>query len=126
MEKNTSHEIRHIGTECVWVYAENAPVIAHEHDASTLISQAYEYQASWLALSVNSLTEDFRLSTGLAGAIVQKLVNYRLKLAIVGDVTPWVERSNPFRDLVLEANGGNTFWFVPNLEVLEQRLIALH
>ena len=50
----------------------------------------------------------FALATGVAGAVVQKFVNYRLRLVVVGDVTEHVAASTALRDFVREANRGRT------------------
>ena len=44
----------------------------------------------------------FDLRTGIAGEITQAAVNYRLKLAAVGDISEYVAESNAVRDWVSE------------------------
>jgi hypothetical protein len=51
----------------------------------------------------------FDLSTGVAGELVQKLVNYGVRMAaVVPDVSV---HSRPFRDFAREANAGRQFRF---------------
>ncbi|MFJ9186523.1 DUF4180 domain-containing protein [Streptomyces anulatus] len=64
----------------------------------------------------------FDLSTGLAGAILQKFANYRLRLVVVGDISHHLSASSALPDLVREANRGRDIWFVPDLEALAERL----
>jgi hypothetical protein len=112
-----------IGNERVLVYAPLGALLAKESDALDLIGEAVGQDASWVALPVSRLHEDFfRLETRLAGAILQKLVNYGVKLAVVGDITPWLERSKALRDFALETNQGKHFWFVEDLPQLVARL----
>ena len=47
-----------------------------------------------------------------AGAVVQKFVNYRLRLVVVGDVSEHVAASTALRDFVREANRGTQTGFV--------------
>ncbi|WP_309122046.1 DUF4180 domain-containing protein [Paenibacillus sp.] len=55
-----------------------------EQDASDLIGACFERGVSRLLLHADALSEDFfRLRTGLAGAVMQKLVNYRIRTAVV-------------------------------------------
>ena len=52
----------------------------------------------------------FDLRTGLAGEILQKFSNYRMRLAIVGDFSRLKSRS--WRDFIRESNRGRTVCFV--------------
>jgi hypothetical protein len=68
------------------------------------------------------LTDDFfKLSSGVAGDIVQKFVNYRRRVVIVGDISRHVAGSSALRDFVYEANRDDHIWFVATLEGLERR-----
>ncbi|UZI26783.1 DUF4180 domain-containing protein [Streptomyces sp. VB1] len=64
----------------------------------------------------------FDLSTGLAGAILQKFANYRLRLVVLGDIGHHLSASSALPDLVCEANRGRDIWFVPDLDALADRL----
>jgi hypothetical protein len=83
----------------------------------------WENRASLLVIPVECLDEDFfRLSTRIAGEIIQRFVTYRVRVAIVGDISRHVAESTALRDFVLEANRGDQVWFVTSLEELGQRL----
>lgn len=56
----------------------------------------------------------FDLRTGLAGEILQKFSNYRMRLAIVGDFSQLKSRS--WRDFIRESNRGKTVCFMPTIE----------
>ncbi|HCM60508.1 MAG TPA: hypothetical protein DIS74_09080 [Bacteroidales bacterium] len=56
----------------------------------------------------------FDLRTGLAGEILQKLSNYRMRLAIVGDFTRLKSRS--WRYFIRESNRGKTVCFMPTVQ----------
>ena len=66
--------------------------------------------------------EFFVLTSGVAGAVVQKFVNYRVRLAVVGDVSGFVAESTALRDFVREANRGRQTWFVADEAELAGRL----
>ena len=68
--------------------------------------------------------EFLRLSSGVAGEVLQKLVNYRFRVAVVGDVSAAATNSEPLRDFVRESNRGATVWFVDDLAELEAKLTA--
>ena len=68
------------------------------------------------------LSPDFlKLSTGLAGEVLQKFVNYRFGVTIVGDISGHVAASDALGDFVRESNRGKTVWFADDLEGLESR-----
>lgn len=54
----------------------------------------------------------FDLRSGLAGEVTQKLVNYQLKCAIIGDFQAEIEQSNALRDYIYECNQGHHIQFV--------------
>lgn len=57
------------------------------------------------------IVEDFFvLSTGLAGEILQKYVNYGGRMAIYGDYSRYT--SKPLKDFMYESNKGRDFFFV--------------
>src|SRR5271156_6774867 len=95
----------------------------NERDAADLINAAWEHHARLIVLPVERLGDDFfQLKTRIAGEIIQKFVNYRLRLAIVGDISRYVAGSSALRYFVYESNRGNQIWFVATIEELGQRL----
>jgi len=72
--------------------------------------------ADWLG------DEFFRLSTRVAGEVVQKLLDYGLRVAIVGDISDRMAASEALRDWVRECNRGRQVWFVKDLKELADRL----
>ena len=75
--------------------------------------------ADWIALPVERLDPAFfDLRSGVAGEFAQKFVNYGRRVAIVGDISEWVERSTAFRDFVRECNRGNQLRFVADVNQL--------
>jgi len=45
-----------------------------------------------------------------------------LRVAIVGDISRYVEESSALRDFVYESNRGDQVWFVPTREKLAERM----
>jgi hypothetical protein len=56
----------------------------------------------------------FDLQSGLAGEMLQKVVNYRLRLAIVGDFS--IYESKSLKAFIAESNRSNTIVFVNTIE----------
>jgi hypothetical protein len=102
--------------------AEGTP-LRNNRELNDLISTAWEHRAKMVVIPVERLGDDFfRLRTGIAGEIVQKIVQYHLRLAIVGDISRYVDESTALRDFVRESNRGDQIWFVATREELEERL----
>jgi hypothetical protein len=99
------------------------PKVGCARDASDLVNEAFNAQARVIALPVERLSEDFfTLSTRVAGDVVQKIVQYGVKLAVVGDIERYLKRSAPLRDWVRESNRGKDLWFVEDFVALDKRL----
>jgi hypothetical protein len=115
--------IEHLAGTTVLVRSPDGAPVRDERDATDLIGDGMYRGADWVLLPVECLTEDFfRLRTRLAGDIVQKFANYRLKLAVVGDIAHHVAASDSLRDFVRESNRGTQLWFLPDAEALRTRL----
>jgi len=56
----------------------------------------------------------FELRSGLAGEMLQKVVNYKLRLAIVGDFS--IYESKSLKAFIVESNRSNTIVFVSTVE----------
>lgn len=101
----------------------DGPLISSSEDTSDLIGNAWADDAGLIAIPVSRLDPAFfDLSSLLAGDLTQKLVNYHLRLAIIGDVRDYEARSDAFRDWVWESNRGTHVWFVPDEAALVARL----
>jgi hypothetical protein len=107
----------------VLVCAPDGEQIASERAALDLIGEAWQEGIEWVLIPVERLAEAFfQLRTGLAGQIVQKFVQYRRHLIILGDISGFVAESRAFRDFVYEANRGTEVWFLADLEEVNERL----
>lgn len=99
------------------------PLIASEREAADLVGEALSAEARLVAIPLARLSPAFLdLKTGLAGAVLQKFVNYHRRVAILGDISQAVSASQALRDFVYESNRGRTVWFVPDLPALEAKL----
>ncbi|WP_439070154.1 DUF4180 domain-containing protein [Serratia nevei] len=120
------YAVRQIHDRRLVVFAEAGPPLKDENDVSLFIAPAFEHDAGMLALPVNRLDAAFfQLRSGIAGAVLQKFINYRLRVALRGDdITSWLAQSNALQDFVREANRSEQVSFLPSLAELEQRLGA--
>lgn len=69
----------------------------------------------------NIIADFFDLKNGMAGEILQKFSNYRVRLVIVGDFTH--SSSNSLNNFIRESNAGKQVSFVATLEEAINRLI---
>ncbi len=76
-----------------------------------LMSAKYEAETKNIVISKKLISEDFFiLSTGLAGEILQKYINYGGRIAIFGDYSRYT--SKPLKDFIYESNKGKDVFFV--------------
>ena len=90
-------------------YVEAAPdyMISDEQEALDLAAFCWEQETQFLLISHSNLTDDFyNLRTGLAGSVLQKFANYRIRAAAVIDP---LKVSGRFGELVNELNRGRDF-----------------
>ncbi|MDB5468933.1 MAG: alpha/beta hydrolase [Caulobacter sp.] len=112
-----------MGEAKVLVAAAEGPVVTRGEDALDFIGDAMGAGADTVAIPVARLGPAFLdLSSRLAGEVTQKFTNYRLRLAIVGDVSARVAQSEALAAYVVECNRGRGIWFVEDLDGLRARL----
>jgi hypothetical protein len=110
------------GTPVLMCAPDGAP-LRRDVDALDLIGSAAWQRVELVVIPVGRLHEDFfTLDTGVAGQILQKFVQYRQRLAIVGDLSAHLPRSSALRALVHESNRGRHAWFLADLDELDRRL----
>lgn len=81
----------------------------------------YETGCSRMALNKAAISEDFfKLSTCLAGEILQKFINYHMKFAIIGDFSMY--SSKALKDFIFESNNGKDIFFVSNEDEAIEKL----
>ena len=85
------------------------------------VTVKYEIGAQRIAIPKRLLPEEFFiLSSGLAGEILQKYINYGIKMAVWGDFSRYT--SKPLHDFIYESNHGKDFFFVGTREQAVDRL----
>jgi hypothetical protein len=86
-----------------------------------IVNIGYETACDRIALNKSAITEEFfKLSTCLAGGILQKFINYHVKFAIIGDFSGYA--SKPLKDFIYESNNGKDIFFVATKEDAIERL----
>lgn len=111
---------KQVSSEAVLEVDAEGPAIGDDRSASDLIASAISERVRTIVVPAVRLEPAFfRLRTGLAGAFLQKFVNYRIRLVVLGDVSAHADASPPFADFVRESNRGNDVWFARDEAALQ-------
>ena len=104
------------------IISSETPIIIDGQSALDLIASiSYEFGIHKIVVNKAALSEDFfKLSTGLAGEVAQKFVNYNSRLVIIGDFSGYT--SKPLHDYIFECNKGKHLNFVPDEQEAVRRL----
>lgn len=98
-------------------------LIRNTEDAVDMLGNANYLGASRVIVHAGQLhTEFFDLKSGIAGDILQKFSNYRMKLAIVGNFKEVASKS--LRDFIFESNKRKEILFTASLEEAIKLLAA--
>jgi hypothetical protein len=109
--------------EHIYEYAAEGPVLRTSQDSVDLIGEARSHLATMAILPIGRLDPTFfQPRTGLAGEVLQKFVNYELRLVILGDYSLFAANSAPLRELIYESNRGKAAWFLVDRKELDDRL----
>ncbi|KAA6332837.1 hypothetical protein EZS27_018696 [termite gut metagenome] len=89
----------------------NTLVIKTPEDGLDLLGNLYYQGFDKIVVQEKNITpEFFDLKSGMAGEILQKFSTYRVRLAIVGDFTPYSNKS--MKDFIYESNKKRQINFV--------------
>ena len=92
-------------------------------DVLDLVGECAGHGATGVLIAAENLPEEFfRLKTGLAGEVLQKLQNYGIRLA--GVISQEQAESGRFGEFVREANRGRAFRFFATRAEAEAWLLA--
>jgi hypothetical protein len=109
----------------VFFVASTGPALCSEQDALDLLGETYGTKTAMIAVPASRLAPSFfDLSSKQAGHFFQKLQNYQMRLAIVGDISDHAAASKALRDFVGETNRIGHHLFVPDEAALAAALGA--
>lgn len=98
--------------------------ICTEQNVLDLIAACFENNTNLLLIEAQALADDFfKLRTGLAGGVLQKFINYNIKVAVV--MTDQQRVKGKFKEFITEANKGNSFRVFSNKEEAEDWFFKL-
>jgi hypothetical protein len=96
-------------------------IIQNNEDGLDLLGNMYYQGFDRFIIHEKNITPAFfDLKNGMAGEILQKFSNYRVRLAIVGDFSAYTGKS--ITDFIYESNQGKQVNFLKSLEEALERL----
>ncbi|WBV61086.1 DUF4180 domain-containing protein [Chryseobacterium camelliae] len=96
-------------------------IISSAQDGLDFLGNIYYQDFDKVVLYEKNISpEFFDLKTRIAGDILQKFSNYRVRLAIIGDFSTYESKS--FKDFVFESNKTGHIHFVEDLEEALEKL----
>ncbi len=100
-------------------------IISNSQDGLDMLGNLY-YQGfdKIIVHKKNIIPDFFDLKNGMAGEILQKFSNYRVRLAILGDYTPYSSKS--IKDFIYESNKKGHINFVSTLTEALKILSIVH
>lgn len=100
----------------------NENLITNAQSALDLIMTVeYGTKSNRITINKDNICEDFFiLSTGIAGEILQKFINYGFKIAIYGDYSKYTNK--PLKDFIYESNSRKNIFFVNTQEEAIKKL----
>lgn len=108
-----NHQIAEVRADAILIHA--------AEDGLDLLGNLYYQDADRVILHEKNITPAFfDLKNGIAGELLQKFSNYRIRLVLVGDFEKYTGKS--IRDFMYESNNGKQVNFVNTLQDALQRL----
>ena len=96
---------------CAVVQSDSVVITDVPSALDLLMAAKYELGTKNIVIDKKLIAEEFFiLSSGLAGEILQRFVNYDGRIAIFGDYSHYT--SKPLRDFIRESNRGKDVFFV--------------
>ena len=112
------------GIDIAVVSGDEVVIVDTQSALDLAMTVKYETGAERIVIDKDAVCEDFFiLSTGMAGEILQKFMNYHVKVAVYGDYSHYT--SKPLKDFIYESNHGKDFFFVSTKEEAVQRLAEI-
>ena len=103
--------IENNGIICAVINSETTVITDAQSALDLLMTAKYEAGTKNIVIRKDLIVEDFFiLSSGLAGEILQKYINYGGRIAIYGDYSRYT--SKPLHDFIYESNKGKDVYFV--------------
>lgn len=99
------------GAICAVVRSDEIVITDSQSALNLLMTAKYDVGTDNIVIDKKLIKEEFFiLSSGLAGEILQKYINYGGRIAIYGDYSHYT--SKPLHDFIYESNKGHNVFFI--------------
>lgn len=99
------------GIICAVINSDDTVITDVQSALDVLMTAKYDAGTKNIVISKKLIVEDFFiLSSGLAGEVLQKYINYGGRIAVYGDYSHYT--SKPLHDFIYESNKGKDVFFV--------------
>lgn len=106
---------------CAFINSSKKVITNVQSALDLLMTVNYEANTKNIAISKELITDDFFvLRTRLAGEILQKFINYGVRIAIYGDYSEYTSKA--LQDFIYESNHEKDIFFVDTKEEAIERL----
>ena len=113
--------IKRNNTEIAVVSSDTLLITDVQSALDLIMTVKYETGCKNIAMNKEAIVNDFFiLSSCLAGEVLQKFINYGVRLAIYGDFSNYT--SKPLKDFMYESNKGNDIYFQPTVSLAIDKL----
>lgn len=103
------------GIPCAVVQSDQLVITDPQSALDVLMTAKYEAGTKNIVIDKRLVAEEFFiLSSGLAGEILQKYINYGARIALYGDFSHYT--SKPLKDFIYESNQGRDVFFAATQE----------
>jgi hypothetical protein len=112
------------GIDIAIVSSSNMLITDVQSALDLMATVSYEVSCQRIIINKSAICEEFfDLKTRLAGEILQKFINYRTKIAIIGDYSTYTSKS--LKDFIYESNNGRDIFFLSNEDQAIEKLSAV-
>ena len=110
------------GTNIAVISSDEKLIVDTQSALDLAMAVKYEIGATKIVINKLAICEEFFiLSSGMTGEILQKFINYHIRVAIYGDYSQYTGK--PLKDFIYGSNNGNNFFFVSTKEEAIQKLV---
>lgn len=115
------HTITHNGKEIALIKSREILITDVQSALDLTATVRYETGCDRIILNKSAICEEFfDLKTKLAGEVLQKFINYYIKIAIIGDFSIYSSKS--LHDFIYESNQGRDIFFLPDEKTAIEKL----
>ncbi len=112
--------VEHNGTNIAEIISDQIEINSVQDALDLMANADYKGARNIIIYEKNFCPEFFNLKTGIAGEILQKYANYKVRLAIIGEFSKY--NSDALNAFIIECNRGKQIYFIPDMDTATQKM----